>query len=258
MQRQPPKKKKFWDNMAAFAHHAAPLPPPRHVAIIMDGNGRWAKRRHLPRALGHKQGAEAVRRAVEASRELGIEYLTLYAFSSENWKRPADEVDDLMGLLRLYLRSEVAELNSNGVRIRFIGSRTRLSADVLELIHHAEALTLGNSALNLVIALNYGAQAEIVEACREIALKVASGTIAADQISEALLASHLTTVGIPDPDLLIRTSGEQRLSNFLLWQAAYSEFVFLECLWPDFDKAALQGALQQFHGRERRFGGRSG
>ncbi len=230
---------------------------PRHVAIIMDGNGRWAKQRHLPRALGHKQGAEAVRRAVEASRELGIEFLTLYAFSSENWKRPADEVDDLMGLLRLYLRSEVAELNRNNVRIRFIGSRERLSKDVIDLIDDTEEKTRNNNALTLVIALNYGAQAEIVEACKILACAVASGTMSADEITEDVLASHLLTNGIPDPDLIIRTSGEQRLSNFLLWQAAYAEFVFLDCLWPDFDKLEFENALSQFHARDRRYGGRS-
>ncbi len=231
---------------------------PRHVAIIMDGNGRWAKKRHLPRAVGHKQGAEAVRRAVEAARELGIGYLTLYAFSSENWKRPADEVDDLMGLLRLYLRNEVAELHRNGVRIRFIGSRNRLSRDVLHLVDESESKTAGNSALTLVIALNYGAQAEIVEAARAIAAKVQSGEIMLADISENMLSAHLLTEGIPDPDLIIRTSGEQRLSNFLLWQAAYAEFVFLDCLWPDFDKTELQAALSQYHARERRYGGRNG
>jgi undecaprenyl diphosphate synthase len=241
---------------------AAPLADvhtvPRHVAIIMDGNGRWAKKRHLPRAVGHKQGAEAVRRAVEAARELGIEYLTLYAFSSENWKRPADEVDDLMGLLRLYLRNEVAELDRNGVRIRFIGSRARLSKDVLDLVDHSESKTAANTSLTLVIALNYGAQAEIVEACKAIAVQVADGTLAAADICEATIARHLLTRDMPDPDLIIRTSGEQRLSNFLLWQAAYAEFIFLECLWPDFDKAEFESALAHFHSRERRFGGRNG
>jgi undecaprenyl diphosphate synthase len=231
---------------------------PRHVAIIMDGNGRWAKKRHLPRAVGHKQGAEAVRRAVEAARELGISYLTLYAFSSENWKRPADEIDDLMGLLRLYLRNEVSELDKNGVRIKFIGSRERLSKDVLHLVDESESKTATNTALTLVIALNYGAQAEIVEAARAIAAKVQSGEVALADISENMLSAHLLTQGLPDPDLIIRTSGEQRLSNFLLWQAAYAEFVFLECLWPDFDKTEFTRALEEFHGRERRYGGRNG
>jgi undecaprenyl diphosphate synthase len=244
--------------MAVAASLAETARVPRHVAIIMDGNGRWAKKRHLPRAVGHKQGAEAVRRAVEAARELGIEYLTLYAFSSENWKRPVDEVDDLMGLLRLYLRNEVAELDRNGVRIRFIGSRARLSKDVLDLVDHAETKTAANAALTLVIALNYGAQAEIVEACRAIAVQVSEGLLAAADICEATIAQHLLTRDMPDPDLIIRTSGEQRLSNFLLWQAAYAEFIFLDCLWPDFDKAEFEAALSQFQSRDRRFGGRNG
>jgi undecaprenyl diphosphate synthase len=244
--------------MAMAAPLPATLPAPRHVAIIMDGNGRWAKKRHLPRAIGHKQGAEAVRRAVEAARELGIEYLTLYAFSSENWKRPAEEVDDLMGLLRLYLRNEVADLDRNGVRIRFIGSRTRLSKDVLELVDHSESKTTSNTALTLVIALNYGAQAEIVEATRAIAQQVADGKLLTSDISEETISMHLLTRDMPDPDLIIRTSGEQRLSNFLLWQAAYAEFIFLDCLWPDFDKTEFENALSQFHSRERRYGGRNG
>lgn len=230
--------------------------PPRHVAIIMDGNGRWARKRHLPRAMGHREGAEAVRRTVRAAGELGIAYLTLYAFSSENWKRPADEVDDLMGLLRLYLRSEVRDLHASGVRIRFIGARTRLSADVLELVDDAEALTRANKGLTLVIALNYGARAEIVEAARALALSVASGAISSDAISEETLSAQLTTRDIPDPDLIIRTSGEQRLSNFLLWQGAYAELVFTQGLWPDFGRAELEAAIEEFHGRERRFGGR--
>ncbi len=235
--------------------HAALVP--RHVAIIMDGNGRWAKKRHLPRAVGHKQGAEAVRRAVEAARELGVSYLTLYAFSSENWKRPADEVDDLMGLLRMYLRNEVSDLHKNGVRVRFIGSRDRLSKDVLQLVDDSESKTAENTSLTLVIALNYGAQAEIVEACKAIAAKVQLGEMGLSGITEDVLAAHLLTHGMPDPDLIIRTSGEQRLSNFLLWQAAYAEFVFLGCLWPDFDKAEFESALSQYHSRERRYGGRS-
>jgi undecaprenyl diphosphate synthase len=229
---------------------------PRHVAIIMDGNGRWAKKRFLPRALGHREGAEAVRRTVRAASELGIDYLTLYAFSSENWKRPADEIDDLMGLLRLYLRNEVRELNNSHVRIRFIGARDRLSDDVLKLIDDSEKLTAANTGLTLVIALNYGAQAEIVSAVQIIAGQVARGEISTDQIDEALIARHLFTVDIPDPDLIIRTSGEQRLSNFLLWQAAYAELIFIETLWPDFDRAALEHAITDYHNRDRRYGGR--
>ncbi len=230
--------------------------PPRHVAIIMDGNGRWAKKRFLPRALGHREGAEAVRRTVKAAGEIGIGYLTLYAFSSENWKRPADEVDDLMGLLRLYLRNEVRELNDSHVRIRFIGSRERLSDDVLKLIDESEHLTAGNTGLTLVIALNYGAQAEIVSAVQHIAAQVARGELAAEAIDEAMITRHLFTSDMPDPDLIIRTSGEQRLSNFLLWQAAYSELVFVETLWPDFDRAALEAAIADYRNRERRYGGR--
>jgi undecaprenyl diphosphate synthase len=227
---------------------------PRHIAIIMDGNGRWAKKRFLPRALGHREGAEAVRRTVRAASELGVRYLTLYAFSSENWKRPADEVDDLMGLLRLYLRNEVRELNDSNVRIKFIGARARLSADVLALIDDSEAMTQANSGLTLVIALNYGAQAEIVSAVQIIAGQVARGALTVDAIDEALVTRHLFTVDMPDPDLIIRTSGEQRLSNFLLWQAAYAELVFVETLWPDFNRAALEAAIADYRNRERRYG----
>ena len=229
---------------------------PRHVAIIMDGNGRWAKRRLLPRALGHRQGAEAVRRIVQACVDLGVQYLTLYAFSSENWKRPTDEVEDLMGLLRHYLRNEVAELNRNNVRLRIIGERRGLAPDVVALVNESEALTRDNTGLTLVLALNYGAQAEIAAAVRAIAAKVQAGVMPLEAINEQAVADHLLTVGIPDPDLIIRTSGEQRLSNFLLWQAAYAELVFVDCLWPDFDKAQLVAAIETFGRRERRFGGR--
>jgi undecaprenyl diphosphate synthase len=229
---------------------------PRHVAIIMDGNGRWAKKRFLPRALGHREGAEAVRRTVKAAGEMGIGYLTLYAFSSENWKRPADEVDDLMGLLQLYLRNEVRALHDSRVRIRFIGARARLSDDVLKLIDDSETLTAQNTGLTLVIALNYGAQAEIVQAVQQIAGQVARGELAIDAIDEALITGSLFTADMPNPDLIIRTSGEQRLSNFLLWQAAYAELVFVETLWPDFDRAALEGAIADYRNRERRYGGR--
>ncbi|MEX6723936.1 isoprenyl transferase [Parapedomonas caeni] len=229
---------------------------PRHVAIIMDGNGRWAKRRLLPRALGHRQGAEAVRRIVQACVDLGVQYLTLYAFSSENWKRPTDEVEDLMGLLRHYLRNEVAELNRNNVRLRIIGERRGLAPDVVALVNESEGLTRNNTGLTLVLALNYGAQAEIAAAVRAIAAKVQAGVMPLEAINEQAVADHLLTVGIPDPDLIIRTSGEQRLSNFLLWQAAYAELVFVDCLWPDFDKAQLVEAIETFGRRERRFGGR--
>lgn len=222
----------------------------------MDGNGRWAKRRLLPRALGHRQGAEAVRRTVTACAEMGVGYLTLYAFSSENWKRPPEEVDDLMSLLRLYLRNEVAELNRQNVRLRVIGDRTRLSADVVDLVSESEALTARNTGLTLVLALNYGAQAEITAAVRDIARKVKTGELDPEAVTERTVAEHLLTHDMPDPDVIIRTSGEQRLSNFLLWQAAYAELIFVPCLWPDFDRAELEAAIADFAQRDRRFGGR--
>ena len=232
--------------------------PPAHVAIIMDGNGRWAKARGLPRSAGHQRGAESVRRAVEGARELGIGYLTLYAFSSENWKRPAAEVDDLMGLLRLYLRRELAELDSNQVRVRFIGERERLPVDIVALIEEAEARTAGNRGLTLVIALNYGSQAEMARAAQALAREVASGRLLPQDIDETLFRSRLQTADMPDPDIVIRTSGEQRLSNFLLWQAAYAELVFLDILWPDFGKKDLAAAVEEFHRRERRYGAING
>jgi undecaprenyl diphosphate synthase len=233
----------------------APLPPPpAHVAIIMDGNGRWAKSRSLPRIAGHRRGAEAVRRTVTASVELGISYLTLFGFSSENWKRPADEIDDLMGLLRHYLRGEIADLHRNGVRVRVIGDRSRLAPDIVTLIDNAEALTEANQRLNLCIALSYGGRAEIARAARLIAEDVRYGRIDAASIDEACVARYLLTAGIPDPDLVIRTSGEQRISNFLLWQTAYAELVFTSTLWPDFGKSDLEKALRDYHGRERRYG----
>lgn len=227
---------------------------PSHVAIIMDGNGRWAKRRFMPRALGHREGAEAVRRTVTACGELGIPYLTLFAFSSENWKRPAEEVDDLMWLLRSYLQREVAELNRQSVRIRFIGERNGLAPDLIKLIENAEAQTRQNEHLIFTIAVNYGGQYDIVEAARSLAEDVAAGRLSADQITQELFATRLATSDLPDPDLIIRTSGEQRLSNFMLWQAAYSELVFMDVLWPDFDKRSLQQAIDLFNQRERRFG----
>ncbi len=230
------------------------LPPPAHVAIIMDGNGRWAKARGLPRVAGHRRGGEAVRRTVTAAGELGIPYLTLFGFSSENWKRPADEVDDLMGLLRHYLRGEVAELHRNNVRVRVIGERERLAPDIVNLIDNTEALTAGNTGLRLSVALSYGGRAEIAGAARRIAEAAIAGRLAPAEIDEAVFARYLLTADMPDPDLVIRTSGEQRLSNFLLWQTAYSEFVFIDTLWPDFTKADLERALSEFHGRERRYG----
>ncbi|RCK06957.1 UDP pyrophosphate synthase [Thalassospira xianhensis MCCC 1A02616] len=227
---------------------------PRHVAIIMDGNGRWAKLRGKPRTMGHRSGVDAVRRTVEAAAEIGIEYLTLYGFSTENWKRPESEVSDLMGLLRLFIKHELATLHKNGVRIRIIGDRTRFDDDIRVLLANAEERTQGNTRLNLTIALSYGARAEITDAVRLIAQKVAAGEIRLDAIDENMVEAHLTTVGMPDPDLLIRTSGEQRISNFLLWQSAYTEFVFDQVLWPDFGREHLEKAIENFAGRERRFG----
>lgn len=231
---------------------------PTHVAIIMDGNGRWARSRGLPRTAGHKQGAEAVRRSIEACFELGVSYLTLFGFSSENWKRPEAEVMDLMVLLRRYLQSEIAELHKNGVRVRVIGERSRFSPDIVSLIRNAEEMTKANDALHLTVALNYGSRQEISKTARELAEAVAAGKIKAQDIDEALFSGHLTTADMPDPDLLIRTSGEKRLSNFLLWQSAYAELVFLDVLWPDFNKSHLEDAIHEFHRRERRYGASSG
>jgi undecaprenyl diphosphate synthase len=228
--------------------------PPTHVAIIMDGNGRWAKARGLPRIAGHRAGAEAVRRTLTASVDLGIKYLTLFGFSSENWKRPVDEVSDLMGLLRHYIRGEIAELHRNGVRLRIIGDRAKLPNDIVGMIDNAETLTAANDRLNLAIALSYGGRAEIALAARRLAEDAAAGRIAPDAIDEEAFAARLLTAGMPDPDLLIRTSGEQRISNFLLWQTAYAELVFTPTLWPDFAKSDLEKAVRDFHGRDRRYG----
>jgi undecaprenyl diphosphate synthase len=229
-------------------------PPPVHVGIIMDGNGRWAQARGLPRVEGHRQGAESVRRAVQASVELGVRYLTLYGFSNENWKRPEFEVSALMGLLRLYLRREIDELDQRGVRIRFIGQRHRLAADIVALIEEAEARTHENIKLTLIVALSYGARQEITEAARAIAIKAAAGELDPASIDKNYVADHLETAGIPDPDLMIRTSGEKRVSNFLLWQLAYAELVFTDTLWPDFSRSDLEEAINEFHRRERRYG----
>jgi undecaprenyl diphosphate synthase len=227
---------------------------PVHVAIIMDGNGRWAKARGLPRAAGHAQGAEAVRRTVRAASELGIRYLTLYGFSLENWKRPAKEIADLMGLLRLYLRKEVGELHREGVRIRFIGDRSMLAQDIIALIDMSEEKTRANTMLDLVIALSYGSRQEITAAVRELARKVAAGELTPDSIDEEMLQERLYTADMPDPDLIVRTSGEQRISNFLLWQSAYAEFVFTDVLWPDFSREKLEDSIEEFSRRERRYG----
>jgi undecaprenyl diphosphate synthase len=233
---------------------ALPGALPRHIAIIMDGNGRWAQARGLPRIAGHRRGAEAVRRTLTAASELGIPYLTLFGFSSENWKRPLAEVDDLMGLLRHYLRGEIAELHRNNVRLRVIGDRDRLSPDIVTLITNAEALTRDNGGVNLTIALSYGGRAEIIAAMRAMAEKAATGELAPEAIDEASVSRHLFTADIPDPDLLIRTSGEQRISNFLLWQCAYSELVFTKRLWPDFGREDLEEAIADYGCRERRYG----
>ncbi|MDV7338864.1 isoprenyl transferase [Terasakiella sp. A23] len=227
---------------------------PLHVAIIMDGNGRWAKKRFLPRTAGHKKGADAVRRTIEAAVELGVTHLTLFGFSSENWKRPQAEVNDLMGLLRFYLKNEVKRLHQESVRIRFIGDRDKLSDDIVADIIACEKLTADNTKLHLTIALSYGGRAEIVEATRKIAKKIKEGSIDPAEINEDLMTKSLFTDGLPDPDLLIRTSGEQRVSNFLLWQLAYTEFVFMDVLWPDFGKEHLTQALQELSNRDRRYG----
>ncbi|MGD8326883.1 MAG: isoprenyl transferase [Sphingomonadales bacterium] len=231
-------------------------PMPVHVAIIMDGNGRWAKKRMLPRVVGHRKGADAVRATVKACANLGIEYLTLYAFSSENWKRPADEVDDLMGLLRIYLRQELKDLHKNNVRIRFIGERAALASDIKDMISNAEKETSENTGLNLIIALNYGARAEIMSAAKAFARDVVESKVSIDDLDENSFSERLETKDIPDPDVIIRTSGEQRLSNFLLWQAAYAELLFTDVLWPDFNQAALEVAIEEYQQRDRRFGAR--
>ena len=242
---------------ALQAANAAELPRavPRHVAIIMDGNGRWAKARHLPRIAGHRKGIEAVRRTVEAAPPLGIEVLTLYAFSTENARRPADEVNDLMGLLRHYLQTEIAELHANGIKVVFIGDYKALRGGLVELLENAEALTTANRKMTLVIALNYGGQDELVRTARQLAIEAKGGQLDPARIDAAMLAERLDTGTLPPPDLVIRTSGEQRLSNFLLWQAAYAELVFTDQLWPDFDGRSLAEAVAAFAARDRRYGG---
>jgi len=233
-------------------------PPPTHVAIIMDGNGRWAESRGLPRIAGHKRGADAVRCAVESAVANGVSYLTLFGFSSENWKRPLNEVTDLMGLLRQYLKSEINALDKQNIRFTMIGDRSRLSKDIVELIEAAEQQTEGNTRMTLIVALSYGGRAEIVAATRKIADQIAAGELKATDITESLFSSHLFAGDIPDPDLLIRTGGEKRVSNFLLWQLAYSELVFLDTLWPDFSEQHFESAVKEYHGRERRYGTTSG
>jgi undecaprenyl diphosphate synthase len=243
---------------ASLPANPDPSPGPNHVAIIMDGNGRWAKARGLPRVAGHRRGADAVRRVVRGAGELGIPVLTLFAFSTENWTRPADEVSDLMGLLRHYLRNELEELYKNGARLRVIGNREKLAPDIVRDIADAENLTRSNSRIDVNICINYGSRDEILRATRILARKAAIGELEADHIDANLFERELLTAGVPDPDLLIRTSGEQRISNFLLWQCAYSELVFVDTLWPDFGKDDLERAVDEFRRRERRYGGVGG
>jgi len=228
---------------------------PRHVAIIMDGNGRWAAARGLPRGEGHRRGVEALRRTVRAAGDLGIEFLTIFSFSAENWSRPPAEIRELMGLLRRFIRHDLADLHRNGVRVRVIGERENLEPDIRRLLDEAEALTKCNDKLVLIVAFNYGARQEIARAAQRMAAAVAAGDLMVSAVTADKLASYLDAPDLPDPDLIIRTSGEQRLSNFLLWQAAYSELVFVPTYWPDFDRATLENAITEYQRRERRFGG---
>jgi undecaprenyl diphosphate synthase len=228
---------------------------PRHVAIIMDGNGRWAAARGLPRGEGHRRGVEALRRTVRAAGDLGIGILTIFSFSAENWSRPPSEIRELMGLLRRFIRNDLADLHRSGVQVRVIGERDDLAPDIKSLLDEAEELTRHTDKLTLVVAFNYGARQEIARAARRLAAEVAAGRVAVAEVTADRLATYLDAPDLPDPDLIIRTSGEQRLSNFLLWQAAYSELVFVPVYWPDFDRATLEQAILEFRGRERRFGG---
>jgi undecaprenyl diphosphate synthase len=228
---------------------------PRHVAIIMDGNGRWAAARGLPRAEGHRRGVEALRRTIRAAGEIGIKIVTIFSFSAENWSRPASEIGELMGLLRRFVRNDLAELHKSNVRVRIIGERAGLDPDIGRLLTEAEELTKNNDGLTLVVAFNYGARQEIARAVHRIADEIAQGRMSAADIDLESIARFLDAPDIPDPDLIIRTSGEQRLSNFLLWQSAYSELVFVPTYWPDFDRAALESAIREYQQRERRFGG---
>lgn len=238
--------------------YSAPQRPggatPRHIGVIMDGNGRWAAARGFPRVEGHRRGVEALRRTIRIAADYGVEFLTIYAFSSENWRRPMQEVNYLMGLLRRFIRHDVAELHASGVRVRVIGSRENVPTDILALIDEAETLTKDNVRMTLAVAFNYGGRQEIADAARRLAELALAGKIDPAEIDAEALARQLYAPDIPDPDLIIRTSGEQRLSNFLMWQAAYAEFVFLSEHWPDFDRASFDAALAQYAARERRFG----
>ncbi len=228
---------------------------PRHVAVIMDGNGRWAAARGLPRSAGHKVGVDAVRRAVKAASDFGIEYLTIYSFSTENWSRPKTEVTFLLELMRRFIRQDVAELHSSGVKIKIIGNREGLELSMVKLIEDAEKLTADNTKLHLVIAFNYGSRQEILNAAQKLAMMVKVGTLQPEDITADILASQLDTFGMPEPDLLIRTGGEERISNFLLWQCAYTEFIFIPEFWPEFNAEIFVRALDEFRSRDRRFGG---
>jgi undecaprenyl diphosphate synthase len=228
---------------------------PRHVAIIMDGNGRWAAARGLPRLVGHRRGVEALRGCIRAAGELGIEIVTIFSFSSENWSRPENEITDLMGLLRRFIRNDLAELHRSGVRVRVIGERDGLAADIRRLLTEAEELTAGNDKLTLVVAFNYGGRQEIARATQRVFREIAAGRMSEADVTAETIERHLDAPDLPPPDLIIRTSGEQRLSNFLLWQAAYSELIFSPVFWPDFDRAELEAAVTEYRRRERRFGG---
>ncbi|MCR9269516.1 MAG: isoprenyl transferase [Henriciella sp.] len=228
---------------------------PNHVAIIMDGNGRWAKARGFPRAIGHERGVEALRRTVEAAQEIGLKNLTVFSFSTENWRRPVSEVNALFGLLKAYVKRDLNRLAEEGVKIRILGTRDGLPDDILELVDRAEKRTAENDAFNLCIAFNYGGREEMLRAAKAMAEKISAGEVEASEIDETAFARFLDTDGLPDPDILIRTSGEYRLSNFLIWQAAYAELVFLDVLWPDFGKSHLLDAIEMYRARERRFGG---
>lgn len=230
---------------------------PRHIAIIMDGNGRWAEAKGLPRAMGHAAGVEALRRTVEAAIKVDLPYLTIYSFSSENWTRPETEIDELMKLMKLYVATDLSKLHANNVRIRIIGDRDNLSNDLQRLLEQVESTTCNNTGLNLIVAFNYGARQELVQCIKKIYQDIDNNQIKQSDINQDLVASYLYTADIPDPDMLIRTSGEMRLSNFLLWQLAYAEFVFTQVLWPDFTEADLLQCVEIFKKRERRFGGLS-
>ena len=243
------------DATAALTISPASDDVPRHVAIIMDGNGRWAAARGLPRSEGHRRGVEALRRTVRSAGEVGVSILTIFSFSSENWSRPAAEIRDLMGLLRRFIRNDLAELHTNNVRVRIIGEREGLEPDILRLVEEAEELTKANNGLTLVVAFNYGARQEIARAAQRVAAEVEAGRLQAGALNADTIGRFLDAPDLPDPDLIIRTGGEKRLSNFLLWQAAYSELVFVPTYWPDFDRVVLDEALAEYRRRERRFGG---